>query len=793
MFGRMRKHFAPPVFEDEDRTRTASLLNVILLVIFVASLALTLIAGLISATAPQSLITGGVTAILALVIWLTMRRGHIQLASVLFLFDLLISTTLAVYFAGTIRAPIATVYILCIVIAGLLIGIRGAAIFSLLSLLALLGLLHFETAGLVSAVQAPTGITHWLTYVATFSVTAVLLGLAVRSIDQALERARRNERALVEANEALRREIVERKQAEEALRRYAERLEALREIDQAILEVWSSEEIAQAALHRIRQLVPCQRTSMVLFDQGANEGTVLASDFDGETGLGAGKHLSLEEFGGIEDLRQGTVRVIEDALTCPQWPSARQVLYAEGLRSFVSVPLIFRGRLIGSLNLGASSPGVISLEHIRIAREVADQLAIAIQNVQLLEAERRRSAELEALRQASLHVTSSLELQPVLEAILEHAVRLVSADDARIFLYDGERLTFGAAIWAGVAQREPYAEPRPEGLTYAVVRSGEQIVIADVDAHPLFRAWEWGGAVVGLPLRIGDEVRGVMNIAFEKPHVFSESELNVLGLLADQAAIAIHNARLHQDVRRQAKELAAALAWQEELDRLKGEFIQNVSHELRSPLALIRGYAEMLNEGDLGDLLPEQRQSVSIITRRSQMLSDLVEDITLFLEAEARPLERKPVALDELVYVAVEDFCVAADQAGLKLEAEIARDLLPVGGSLVYLRRVLDNLLSNAVKFTPAGGTVTVRVWREGDQVALEVRDTGIGIASDQLGRIFERFYQVDGSVRRKYGGVGLGLALVKEIVDLHGGQVMVESCVGKGSAFTVTLPVLEG
>jgi signal transduction histidine kinase len=466
-----------------------------------------------------------------------------------------------------------------------------------------------------------------------------------------------------------------------------------------------------------------------------------------------------------------------------------QKLQAEGVGSYLNVPLISRGKLTGSLNLGTKQPAFFSDEHIDIAQEVADQLAIAIQNANLLAAERERSATLEALRQASLHVTSTLELEPVLEAILEHVLQLVSADDAHVFLYDGTTLTFGAAMWAGDFQHKPYAEPREEGLTYAVARSGERIVVSDVDQDPIFRDWQWGGAIVGLPLCLGGKVRGVMNVAFETPHVFTEDELNVMELLADQAAIAVRNARLHQDVRQHAQELANALEHARELEALKSEFIQNVSHELRSPLALIRGYAELLDMGELGELDEAQKGPVGIITRRARMLDDLVEDITLILGAEARPLAREPVSIAELARAAVEDFAVAADQAGLTLELEVAPAMPMVRGEVTYLRRVLDNLLSNAIKFTPMGGQITVRLLREGDRVTLQVSDTGIGIPPDQQADVFERFYQVDGSSRRRYGGVGLGLALVKEVVQAMDGTVSLDSMVGEGSTFTISLP----
>jgi signal transduction histidine kinase len=453
--------------------------------------------------------------------------------------------------------------------------------------------------------------------------------------------------------------------------------------------------------------------------------------------------------------------------------------------------LISRGRCIGALSVQSAAPNAFSEQDVAVLQTMVDQVAIAIENARLLEAERKRGEELEALRQASLHVTSSLELQPVLEAIIEHALHLVSADNAHIFLYDGKALTFGAAMWAGGLQREPFAAPRPRGLTYTVARRGEQVVIPDVDVAPIFRDRRWGGAVGGFPLRIGDDVCGVMNVAFEQPHVFTESELNVLELLADQAAVAIHNANMHQQVRGHADQLATALAQQEELDRLKVEFIQNVSHELRLPLALIRGYSEMLDAGELGELQEGQRHPVSVVARRARMLGELVEDITLILGAETHPAEWAPVALDQVSRIAVDEFSIKAQEAGLTLQSDIA-DVPVVSGSFMHLRRVLDNLLNNAIKFTPEGGTITVRVWQEDAYVKLKVRDTGIGIPKDQLNRIFERFYQVDGSSRRRYGGVGLGLALVKELVELHDGQVVVESQVDEGSAFIVTLPVSE-
>lgn len=587
-------------------------------------------------------------------------------------------------------------------------------------------------------------------------------------------------------------DITERKQAEEALHGYVERLQVLREIDQAILAAQSSEAIAQAALARLRRLAPCQRASVTLFDLKTGEATVIALHTNGSTRLGKGEHIPLDRSQMMKALQQGKVHLVKDILDLPSPTPTAQALLAEGIRCYVNIPLIAQNGLIGSLNIGAERPDAFSSEHMEVAQEVAGQLAVAIQNARLLETTHKRNAELEALRQASLHLTSSLELRPVLEAILEHALWLVAADDAHIFLYDGERLTFGAALWAGDFQREPYAEPRPEGLTYTVARTGEAIVVPDVNSHPLFQDWQWGGAIVGLPLRIGDRVVGVMTVAFNQPKAFDEEELRALGLLADQAAIAVQNARLHEEVQRYAAALEKQVARLQELDHLKNQFIQNASHELRLPLALIRGYAELLSSGELGELSPQQQGPMEIIARRAQMLGDLVEDITIILSAEARPFKEGPVALEQLAHTAIEDFQAIAARTGLTLRTEIAPALPPVVGEAFYLRRVLDNLLNNAVKFTPSGGTIVVRIQQEGNQVLLQVSDTGIGIPPDEQERIFERFYQVNGSSKRRYGGMGLGLALVKEVVTALGGQVGVKSEEGLGTTFTVMLPIFQ-
>jgi GAF domain-containing protein len=224
----------------------------------------------------------------------------------------------------------------------------------------------------------------------------------------------------------------------------------------------------------------------------------------------------------------------------------------------IAAPLRWQGREAGSIIIYRDRGGPFRRRHLELLELIAQQASIALENAHLIEQERRRSSHLETLRQASLSLTSSLELQTVLESILEQALKVLSAYDAHIFLYDGEQLHFGAALWAGGVQREPYSEPREDGLTATVAQTGERIVVDNAGDHPLFQdaKWDWDGAIIGMPLQVGGRVLGVMNVAFDRPRAFTEEEIDILGLLADQAAIAVENARWYENTAAERRRLS---------------------------------------------------------------------------------------------------------------------------------------------------------------------------------------------------------------------------------------------
>ncbi len=264
-------------------------------------------------------------------------------------------------------------------------------------------------------------------------------------------------------------------------------------------------------------------------------------------------------------------------------------LHNLGVHTSLTVPLKTPDGILGTLCAHSRRRRTFRKEEVHLLELIGASVAQALARLETLQAEQRRRAELEALRRASLDITSRLDLQTVFDGILDHTLALTGASDAHLFLYDGRYLEFAAARWGESAQRDPFANPRPHGLTYTVARSGERLVVEDAARHPLYQDAPWEGAIVGLPLKVEGRVLGVMNVAFTRPHAFDEDELRALELLGDQIAIALENARLYREATRRARHTAA-------LARVAQHLLQGLSlHEI---LARILEAAQEALEAD---------------------------------------------------------------------------------------------------------------------------------------------------------------------------------------------------
>jgi len=227
------------------------------------------------------------------------------------------------------------------------------------------------------------------------------------------------------------------------------------------------------------------------------------------------------------------------------------------------------------------------------------------------------------------------------------------------------------------------------------------------------------------------------------------------------------------------------------LERVRQEFVANVSHELRTPLTAIKGYAEALLDENL-ESSPQAVEFLKIIDRHAARMEKIVADLLLLsqLESPARSLRKEPIAVPELLQTALDSVAPLGEAKKQILEWKCSAGIPPLSGDSQKIHQMLVNLLQNAMNYTPEGGRITLE-GRKGDEgVQFEVADTGIGIPAEDLPRIFERFYRVDKGRSRELGGTGLGLSIVKHIAEAHGGRVSVESQVGKGSRFTVSLPL---
>ena len=260
------------------------------------------------------------------------------------------------------------------------------------------------------------------------------------------------------------------------------------------------------------------------------------------------------------------------------------------------------------------------------------------------------------------------------------------------------------------------------------------------------------------------------------------------------AALQEANRTLERRVAERTAELRRALERLTELNQIKANLISNVSHELRTPLAHILGYVELLEEGQLGQLSDEQQKAVMVIHRGSDRLGRLIEDLIEFSTASRSGvvLKLQPVELPALMRNVIERSAAKAEKAGVHLVLKAPPDLRSAQADAEKLGWILFQLLDNGIKFTPGGGEVMLSGEREGSLVRLKVADTGIGIPPERVEEIFEPLHQLDGSPTRRYGGTGLGLALVKLIVAAHGSQVRVDSEPGRGTTLSFLLPAAE-
>jgi signal transduction histidine kinase len=563
---------------------------------------------------------------------------------------------------------------------------------------------------------------------------------------------------------------------------------------ETLLAAPAPEELWAIVLAATRRILAVERAAVFLYDE--HSATCPAADGLSEAYIA--EICQQTEVAPSHHLWQAQEPVIiNDVASDGRTAPVRDMMQAEGFRAYAIFPLITaETTLLGALIAYRDQLRPFSADDVAAGQTLAHMTAMTLRNMQLLAETRLSLLREQQLNEITRTLASALDLPTILGHVLGMTANIVGADAGLLGLViDQQVMTFYPYnIPANIVLRPA---PRGRGVAWEVAQSGETLHIPHYASHHLAQEkWVEIGVttLLAVPVTAAESCLGTLvlfNLA-RSAKQFTPRQIALVESIARQAGISIQHARMYAEANQRTAALRNALARQAELDDLKNQFIQNVSHELRTPLGIIHGHAELLTLGALGELQPGQRESVEIITRRVRMLIDMVNDLTTMLAAETQELRREIINPAHLLFSMLDEYRLQAHQVTVTLKAEIAEEVPAIKGDLTHLRRMIDNLVSNAFKFTPPEGTVTLRLWSEENQVILEVADTGVGIPEEQLGRVFERFFQVDGKATRRQGGTGLGLALVKEIVEAHRGEVSVTSELGMGTTFRIVLPVAE-
>ncbi|MCD4801363.1 MAG: GAF domain-containing sensor histidine kinase [Anaerolineales bacterium] len=402
---------------------------------------------------------------------------------------------------------------------------------------------------------------------------------------------------------------------------------------------------------------------------------------------------------------------------------------------------------------------------------------------------RKKTQKVAQLVEISAILNSTLKPDILLKNILDTAADLLECSGVSILLYDEreKELRFAATTTGDIEKLEQIPVPLDNSLAGTIFTENRHLVINSTRDDP--RHYNEVGDEVGLqidsllgvPMRIKDRVTGVIEALNKNEGEFSDFDVSLLLVVASQAAISIHNARLIQALQKANIELSQA-------DKLKRDLMSVASHELRTPLGNILGYATLLHE----DAIEENKPLAESILKASSKLRAVLDDIANMnlLYTGKADLDFTDTSLQRVINYAQEEVRMTVNKEDHTVDYQIPEVPIQLCIDLPKMSVVFVNLLLNAIQFTPVEGEIRLTIDDRDDEVMVSIVDSGRGISPENLEKIFEVFYQVDDHMTRRYGGLGLGLSIARELVNLHGGRIWAESeGLGEGSTFRVVLP----
>lgn len=402
-----------------------------------------------------------------------------------------------------------------------------------------------------------------------------------------------------------------------------------------------------------------------------------------------------------------------------------------------------------------------------------------------LEQENARLKALIPLFDLSRILMRAVDLEAAPKQIVHIAYKELQADSASLMLLGPKgELTIHSSEGLSDQALAVMRQRVSEGYAGLVTKQRGPLILQNGDEEERRAEATYGvkhlTSAVSLPLIHQERVLGVLNVAKTRASPpFTQVDIDFLSLLASQAAIALDNARLFQEIQRAYQRLA-------ELDHLKSEFISIAAHELRSPLAVVLAYAALLEEQAAGPT----RELLSQVVQAAMQLKSIIDEMVSLrhIDTGEAQVTFSEVHLAQALNTVLADVRPHAESKAQSLSVNLPTDLPAVRADPQVLQLILSNLLSNAIKFTPEKGQIRISAKVEDRQVVMAISDTGVGIPPEDLERIFQRFYQVESSLRRKHGGIGLGLAIAREMTELLDGRLWAESQAGQGATFYLSL-----
>jgi signal transduction histidine kinase len=406
------------------------------------------------------------------------------------------------------------------------------------------------------------------------------------------------------------------------------------------------------------------------------------------------------------------------------------------------------------------------------------------------------------LYQVGQVINSTLDINEVLNRVMDMVIDVMKAERGYLVLIDKDTGDFVFKTARRMDKQEVVEEDLSlsRSIVRKVAETGDSVLSTNALQDPRFKKsssilLHEIRSILCVPVKLKQKILGVIYIDNRvNSGVFNKSDLELLTALANQSAVAIENAQLYENLQRTLVELQESHRQLQDANALKDEFLANISHELRTPLTSILGFSETIVSGRLGEVNDKYQRCSRYILENGKHMLRLVDDLLdiSLVQTNRIVLNREEVVLIEVIEECLDSLSNDKERKKITITVDIPSDISSAYADPQRLKRVIRNLVDNAIKFNVYDGRVELRVEEKDRYFEIAVADSGIGIAEENFDIIFEKFRQIDGSTTREYGGTGLGLALVKELITLHGGHVWVQSRVNEGTIFTFTLPKKE-